>query len=88
MSTTEPKVKSLGSLAPSTNTDKHSPGKVLNQANRAKMKRLSIDLSNADMKAFGADARKNGMKMRKFFFYLWDQHTGKNRGDGIGGMLD
>jgi hypothetical protein len=49
------------------------------QENRAKMRRLPVDMPSADLRAFGDQARDKGMTMRKYFYYLWDKQTGGTR---------
>lgn len=49
------------------------------QENRAKMKRLPIDMPSADLRAFGDEARDRGMTMRKYFYFLWDKQTNNTR---------
>ena len=47
--------------------------------NRAKVRRFGVDMSAADYRAFGDQARDKGMTMRRYFYWLWDKHTGDKR---------
>lgn len=49
------------------------------QENRAKVRRMGIDMSSADYREFGDQARDKGMTMRRYFYWLWDKHTGDKR---------
>lgn len=53
------------------------------QENRAKMRRLPIDMPSADLRAFGDEARDKGMTMRKYFYWLWDKQTGNKRSQAV-----
>lgn len=49
------------------------------QENRAKMRRLPVDMPSGDLRDFYDEARDRGMTMRKYFYYLWDKQTGGTR---------
>lgn len=49
------------------------------QLNRAKMRRLPVDMPSSDLRAFGDQARDKGMTMRRYMYFLWDQYTKDNR---------
>ncbi|WP_223518236.1 hypothetical protein [Pseudomonas sp. BF-R-21] len=53
------------------------------QENRAKMRRLPVDMPSADLRAFGDEARDKGMSMRRYFYWLWDKHTGNKRSQAV-----
>lgn len=53
------------------------------QENRAKMRRLPVDMPADDLRDFYDEARDKGMTMRRYFYYLWDKQTGGTRSRAV-----
>lgn len=70
-------------LLGSSNLADDEPMEPTNNTNRAKMRRLPVDMPAQDLRAFGDQARDKGMTMRKYFYYLWDKQTGGKRSKAL-----